>query len=62
MWTVVFQYLLLGLVAGALLMWLGRVLMRQLGALRWRARRLGRSNGLLCVEPVKIAFDPQLDD
>lgn len=58
----VFQFLLIGLGVGALLLWLGRLLMRQLGALRWRARRLGRTRGLACVEPLPTVFDHRLDD
>lgn len=58
----VFEFLLMGVAVGALLLWLGRLLMRQLGALRWRARRLGRTRGLACIEPLPTVFDPRLDD
>lgn len=58
----VLQFLLIGIGVGALLLWLSRLLMRQLGALRWRARRLGRTRGLACVEPLPTLFDHRLDD
>ncbi len=61
MWGTLFQFAVLGLLLGAMLLSLARWLMRRLGALRWRARRPARAHGLLCVEPVTLAFDPELD-
>lgn len=62
MWDLVLQFLLVGLLVGAVLLWVTQWVMRQVGGLRWRARRLGRVRGLACVEPMPFTFDQRLDD
>jgi hypothetical protein len=62
MWGLIFQFLLVGLVCGGLLLWLGQWLSRQIGVLRGRARRLGQHHGLHCVEPVSVVYDARRDE
>jgi NhaP-type Na+/H+ or K+/H+ antiporter len=62
MWSLLAQFLLVGMVLGALLLWLLRWLLRQLGSLRWRARRLARARGLVCVQPMPVVYDPHQED
>jgi hypothetical protein len=61
-WSTVFQFLLVGLVCGLLLLWLAQWAAHHLGALRGRARRLRRHRGLVCVEPVSVVYDARLDE
>lgn len=61
-WSTVFEFLFVGLVCGLLLLWVGQWLAQQVGALRGRARRLGRHRGLQCVEPVTVVYDARLDE
>lgn len=60
--AMMFQFLLVGIVCGGLLLWAGQWLFRQVGALRGRARRLGHHRGLRCVEPLPVVYDARRDD
>jgi hypothetical protein len=62
MWTLLLQFLLVGVAVGVTLLWLMRLVLRQLGSLRWRARRLARARGLVCVQPMPMVFDPHDED